>query len=74
MVSRDSLVFNLRTGFRKNNWDVYVELLNLFDTDANDIEYFYESRLPGEPAAGIADTHFHPLEPRTVRGGVTLWW
>ena len=31
------------------------------------IDYFYVSRLPGEPAAGMADLHFHPVEPRTVR-------
>ncbi|MEX2579995.1 MAG: TonB-dependent receptor plug domain-containing protein [Verrucomicrobiales bacterium] len=72
--SRDSLVFNLRTGYRQETWDVYLELLNLFDTDANDIEYFYESRLPGEPLAGVSDIHFHPLEPRTVRAGVAIHW
>lgn len=74
VVSRDSLNFNLRTGYRQENWDVYVEVLNLFDTDANDIEYFYESRLPGEPLAGVSDIHFHPLEPRTIRAGVSLYW
>lgn len=72
--SRDSLVFNLRTGYRKDNWEVYVELLNLFDTDANDIEYYYESRLPGEPAGGVSDVHYHPIEPREVRTGVKLTW
>src|SRR5690606_35096970 len=72
--SRDSLVFNLRTGYRREKWDVYVEVLNLFDTDANDIEYYYESQLPGEPAEGIADIHYHPMEPRTIRAGVTVYW
>jgi outer membrane receptor protein involved in Fe transport len=72
--SRDSLVFNLRTGYRKERWDVFLEVLNLFDTDANDIEYFYESRLPGEPAAGFEDVHLHPMEPRTVRAGVAVRW
>jgi hypothetical protein len=32
----------------------------------NDIQYFYESQLPGE-AAPVADRHVHPAEPRTVR-------
>lgn len=72
--SRDSLVFNLRTGYRKENWEVYLECLNLFDTDANDIEYYYESRLPGEPAGGISDIHSHPIEPRTLRTGVIVKW
>ena len=74
VVSRDSLTFNLRTGYRQEDWEVYVDVLNLFDTDANDIEYLYESRLPGEPIAGVTDIHYHPLEPRTIRGGVTLYW
>lgn len=74
VMSRDSLVFNARTGYRRNNWDVYVELLNLFDTNANDIEYYYESRLAGEPAAGVPDVHFHPMEPFTIRSGVTWYW
>ncbi|MBP6784187.1 MAG: TonB-dependent receptor plug domain-containing protein [Verrucomicrobiales bacterium] len=74
VMSRESLVFNARAGFRQEKWDVYVELLNLFDSNANDIEYFYESRLPGEPAGGIADTHYHPMEPFTVRTGVAVHW
>jgi hypothetical protein len=74
VMSRDSLVLNARAGYRKEQWDVYVELLNLLNTDANDIEYYYESRLPGEPLAGIADTHYHPMEPLSVRTGVTLHW
>lgn len=71
--SRDSLVFNLRAGFRRGNADYYVDVLNLFDTDANDIEYLYESRLPWE-AAGVEDIHFHPIEPRTLRAGVKIKW
>ncbi len=74
VMSMDSLVFNLRTGYRQERWDAYIELLNLLDTDANDIEYLYESRLPGEPAAGITDVHFHPMEPFSVRTGVTMSW
>jgi hypothetical protein len=34
--------------------------------DDNDITYFYESRLPGE-SQPVADRHFHPVEPRTLR-------
>jgi hypothetical protein len=41
-------------------------VLNVFDSDDNDISYFYESQLQGE-AAPTADVHFHPVEPRTLR-------
>jgi hypothetical protein len=33
----------------------------------SDIEYFYASRLPGEPVDGVADIHLHPTLPRTAR-------
>lgn len=72
--SRDSLIFNLRAGYRQERWDVFAEVLNVFNTDANDIEYFYQSRLPGEPAGGFEDVHFHPMEPLTARTGVTWRW
>jgi hypothetical protein len=35
----------------------------------SDIDYFYESRLPGE-ATPAADVHFHPAEKRSARLGV----
>ncbi|HEX7240136.1 MAG TPA: TonB-dependent receptor [Longimicrobiaceae bacterium] len=47
-------------------------VLNLLDSDARDIQYFYPSRLPGEPAEGVEDVHFHPVEPRQLR--VSLHW
>jgi hypothetical protein len=49
-----------------------ASVLNLFNTVANDIQYYYTSRLPGEPASGVDDVHFHPVEPRQVR--VSLGW
>lgn len=44
-----------------------VEGFNLLDSNAADIDYFYTSRLPGEPAAGVGDIHTHPSIPRTAR-------
>ena len=46
--------------------------LNLLDRKLNDIEYFYTSRLQGEPASGVSDVHFHPLERRAFRATVSL--
>lgn len=74
VMSQDSLTFNARAGYRQEKWDVYVELLNVFNSNANDIEYYYESRLPGEPAGGVADIHYHPMEPFTFRTGVAVHW
>ncbi|HUL72567.1 MAG TPA: TonB-dependent receptor [Vicinamibacterales bacterium] len=44
-----------------------LDMFNLLDANASDIDYFYESRLPGEPLEGIADIHSHPTLPRTAR-------
>ena len=49
---------------------VSVDVFNLFNRKVSDIDYFYKSRLRGEPLEGINDVHSHPAEPRTVR--VTL--
>jgi outer membrane receptor for monomeric catechols len=60
-------IYALKRGMR-----LAVEVLNLFDRQVDDITYSYTSRLPGEPAAGVADRHFHPAEPRTLRLGLSL--
>ena len=44
-----------------------LDIFNLFNAKNNDISYYYESRLPGEPAEGVADKHFHPAQPRSFR-------
>ncbi|WP_231993263.1 TonB-dependent receptor [Mitsuaria sp. 7] len=68
--SRSSLTTNLRVSRRFGaKTEVTLDVFNLMDRRVNDIEYFYESRLPGEVAA-VADRHVHPAEPRTLR--VTL--
>ena len=46
-----------------------LDIFNLTDKKANDIQYFYESQLPGE-AAPVADRYVHAAEPRSAR--VTL--
>jgi outer membrane receptor protein involved in Fe transport len=49
---------------------ISLEVLNLFDSRDHDITYFYTSRLRGEPAEGVDDEHFHPMEPRQFRLGL----
>jgi hypothetical protein len=47
-----------------------LDVLNLFDREDSDIEYFYGSQLPGE-AGPSDDVHFHPVEPFSIRIGFT---
>jgi hypothetical protein len=65
--SGSSTVWNMSVGYRWANFDLRLEALNLFDSESDDITYYFASRLPGEPAAGVEDVHFHPIEPRTLR-------
>jgi hypothetical protein len=60
--SLSSLIFNARAGYRFDNG-----VLNLFNAKTNQIEYYYLSRLPGEPIDGVADRHIHPAGPLAVR-------
>lgn len=52
-------------------WRVAIDVFNLLNAVASDIDYYYVSRLRGEPLAGVADIHTHPAEPREVRVSVT---
>jgi hypothetical protein len=62
---------NALAGYQWRGVRLEVSVLNVLDAKANDIQYFYESRLRGE-AAGVGDVHFHPVEPRQLR--VMLGW
>ena len=65
-----STTANARLGWSGEVWSVTADVLNLFNAADNDIAYYYGSRLPGEPSEGVADVHFHPAEPRSVRVSV----
>jgi outer membrane receptor protein involved in Fe transport len=65
--SDSTAVVNAEAGYRfANGVRALLSVFNLFDADDNDITYLYESQLPGEPEP-VADVHFHPVEPRTLR-------
>jgi outer membrane receptor protein involved in Fe transport len=72
--SDPTTVINLELGYRfAKRFAVSLAAYNLFDSDDNDITYFYESQLPGE-GAPVEDRHFHPVEPRTLRLTVETRW
>jgi hypothetical protein len=70
--SASTTLASLRVGYRVTpKTKVALDVFNLFDRKASDIDYFYASRLAGEPLAGVSDRHFHPVEPRSFRVSVT---
>jgi outer membrane receptor protein involved in Fe transport len=65
--SGSSLLWSARATYKfDRRTQINLDILNLFDRKANDIEYYYASRLRGE-LAPVNDIHFHPAEPRTFR-------
>ena len=66
--SNATALVNFETGYRlSRRARVSIDVFNLLNAADSEIEYFYTSRLPGEPAAGVPDIHLHPTPPRTAR-------
>ena len=65
---------NVNTGYRFGRARVGIALMNVFNAPARDIQYFYASRLRGEPAGGVEDVHYHPVEPRHISVSVAVGW
>jgi hypothetical protein len=66
--SENTTIWNGEVGYRlSNKVRLVLEAFNLFNAEVSDIDYFYASRLPGEPADGVEDIHTHPALPRSAR-------
>jgi hypothetical protein len=73
--SKATCSLSARVGYKfKSNWKVTLEGFNLLNRKDSDIDYYYASRLKGEPAAGVADDVFHPVEPIQGRLTLTYTW
>ena len=73
--SRSSTTLSGDVGYSLGRWGlIAVEGFNLLDAKASDIDYFYTSRLRGEPATGVDDIHTHPVAPRTLRLRLSATW
>ena len=69
--SRASATLNARAAYRLTpRCSLALEAFNLTNARVSDIDYYYTSRLQGEPA-GVEDIHTHPLEPFTLRASFT---
>ena len=54
-----------------SGWSASLGIYNLFNTHAYSAMFWYVDRLAGEPTAGVADVHEHPLEPLMARFTIT---
>jgi outer membrane receptor protein involved in Fe transport len=65
--SNSTMTAYARVGYKLNpKATLTLDVFNLFDRKASDIDYYYSSRLASE-ATEVNDYHFHPVEPRTAR-------
>ncbi|MDP9082859.1 MAG: TonB-dependent receptor [Pseudomonadota bacterium] len=63
---------NLRAAYKLTHWTIYAEVLNVLNDQGKDIEYYYQSYVPGVSAAGTEQVTrlSRAEEPRTVRWGL----
>jgi outer membrane receptor protein involved in Fe transport len=69
----ETVLLNLRAAWSPSfldGFEFYGELLNALDSKAHDIDYYYETRFPGEPPEGVLGRVSRIVEPRQVRFGV----
>ena len=72
VTAHSATLAHLSLGWTGQRYALRADVLNLFNSDDRDIEYFYASRLAGEPLEGAEDRHFHRFEPRQVRVTLTI--
>jgi len=69
-IKKDSTTLvNLGLSYDFGPVEIGLDVLNVFDSSANDIEFLFESQLSGE-IEPVEDIHFHPVEPFTLRTSV----
>ena len=69
-TARGYTLFDVTARYRYRAFEAFVSLENLTNAEWREAQFFFTSRLPGEPAAGVGDVHFTPGTPRMVLGGV----
>jgi hypothetical protein len=73
VTSSGTTLWNGEAGYRlSSRARLVLEIFNIFDAEASDIDYFYTSRLRGEPDEGVDDVHMHPALPRSAWFGVKV--
>jgi len=71
-TARGYTLFNSTTRYRYRNFEAFLTVENLTNVDWREAQFFFTSRLRGEPAGGVEDIHFTPGTPRSFFGGIAL--
>jgi outer membrane receptor protein involved in Fe transport len=71
-IARGYTLFDLSARYRYKNLEAFLSVENLANAEWREAQFFFDSRLPGEPAGGVPDIHYTPGNPRTFLGGLAL--
>jgi outer membrane receptor protein involved in Fe transport len=71
-TARGYTLFDFTARYRYRALEAFLSIETLFDADYREAQFFFTSRLRGEPATGVDDLDFTPGNPRTVLGGLAL--
>jgi hypothetical protein len=71
-TARGYTLFNWTGRYRYKVFEAFLSVENLLNREWRESQFFFTSRLAGEPAAGVSDIHFTPGNPRTFLGGVAF--
>src|SRR5258705_3759135 len=68
-TARGYLLVDFTARYRYRWLEAFVSIENVGNTDYREAQFFFTSRLAGEPAGGVPDIHYPPGKLRTgVRG------
>jgi outer membrane receptor protein involved in Fe transport len=66
--SNATSLFELEAGYQlAKKVRISAQVFNLFNRSVSDVDYYFVSRLSGEPLSGIADIMTHPSLSRSAR-------
>lgn len=67
----DTNIVNLGAGYKQKQYKLEIDIFNILGSQSNDIAYAYGSAFPNG-AATTTGILKHPIEPRMVRGTITI--
>jgi hypothetical protein len=71
-TARGYTLFDFSARYRYKAVEAFFSIENLTDADYREGQFFFTSRLPGEPREGVPDIHFTPGTPRSFLGGLAV--
>jgi outer membrane receptor protein involved in Fe transport len=71
-TARGYTLLDLSARYRFRSAEAFLSVENVANARWREAQFFFDSRLPGEPTGGVPDIHFTPGTPRTFLGGLAF--